>query len=102
MSRIIGAFGLLKVWPLLRLMAVTMAGMACHFVGHGISDQAGAMPSILITLPHFSVSCLMSLPKSAGEPGRWISAKLELSEINDGFANMKAGKTLRSVIVFDG
>jgi S-(hydroxymethyl)glutathione dehydrogenase/alcohol dehydrogenase len=32
----------------------------------------------------------------------WISAKLKLSEINDGFANMKAGKTLRSVIVFDG
>ena len=32
----------------------------------------------------------------------WISGKLKLSEINDGFANMKAGKTLRSVIVFDG
>ena len=31
----------------------------------------------------------------------WISAKLKLSEINDGFANMKAGKTLRSVIMFD-
>src|SRR5499427_4360293 len=31
----------------------------------------------------------------------WISAKLKLSEINDGFADMKAGKTLRSVIVFD-
>ncbi|MDU0961246.1 MAG: Zn-dependent alcohol dehydrogenase, partial [Bradyrhizobium sp.] len=28
----------------------------------------------------------------------WISAKLKLSEINEGFANMKAGKTLRSVI----
>ncbi|MEW6642671.1 MAG: Zn-dependent alcohol dehydrogenase [Pseudomonadota bacterium] len=31
----------------------------------------------------------------------WISAKLTLSEINDGFANMKAGKTLRSIVVFD-
>src|SRR6266487_1552908 len=31
----------------------------------------------------------------------WISAKLQLSEINEGFANMKAGKTLRSVIMFD-
>src|SRR6187431_3129096 len=31
----------------------------------------------------------------------WISAKLKLSEINDGFAAMKAGKTLRSVIMFD-
>jgi S-(hydroxymethyl)glutathione dehydrogenase / alcohol dehydrogenase len=31
----------------------------------------------------------------------WISAKLKLPEINDSFANMKARKTLRSVIVFD-
>ena len=31
----------------------------------------------------------------------WISAKLKLSEINEGFVNMKAGKTLRSVIMFD-
>jgi S-(hydroxymethyl)glutathione dehydrogenase/alcohol dehydrogenase len=31
----------------------------------------------------------------------WISAKLKLGEINEGFANMKAGKTLRSVIMFD-
>jgi S-(hydroxymethyl)glutathione dehydrogenase/alcohol dehydrogenase len=30
----------------------------------------------------------------------WISAKLQLSEINEGFANMKAGKSLRSVIQF--
>jgi S-(hydroxymethyl)glutathione dehydrogenase/alcohol dehydrogenase len=31
----------------------------------------------------------------------WISAKIKLSEINEGFANMKAGKTVRSVIMFD-
>ena len=31
----------------------------------------------------------------------WISAKLKLSEINEGFANMKAGKTVRSIVVFD-
>src|ERR1700756_3799226 len=31
----------------------------------------------------------------------WISAKLKLPEINEGFAHMKAGKTLRSVIMFD-
>ena len=30
----------------------------------------------------------------------WISANLKLAEINDGFANMKAGKTLRSVVEF--
>lgn len=31
----------------------------------------------------------------------WISAKLKLSEINEGFANMKAGRTLRSVVMFE-
>jgi S-(hydroxymethyl)glutathione dehydrogenase / alcohol dehydrogenase len=31
----------------------------------------------------------------------WISAQLKLPEINAGFAAMKAGKTVRSVIVFD-
>jgi len=31
----------------------------------------------------------------------WISAKLKLDAINEGFANMKAGNTLRSVVVFD-
>ena len=31
----------------------------------------------------------------------WISARIKLTEINDGFANMKAGKVLRSVIMFD-
>ena len=31
----------------------------------------------------------------------WITAKLKLSEINEGFANLKAGKTLRSVIQFN-
>jgi S-(hydroxymethyl)glutathione dehydrogenase/alcohol dehydrogenase len=30
----------------------------------------------------------------------WISARLKLSEINEGFAAMKAGKTVRSVVVF--
>src|SRR5436190_300094 len=31
----------------------------------------------------------------------WISAKLKLEEINEGFAAMKAGKTVRSVILFN-
>ena len=31
----------------------------------------------------------------------WISARIKLPEINEGFAQMKAGKTLRSVIMFD-
>ena len=31
----------------------------------------------------------------------WISDRIELSDINQGFANMKAGKVVRSVIQFD-
>ncbi len=31
----------------------------------------------------------------------WVSAKLKLEDINQGFDNMKAGKGMRSVIVFD-
>jgi S-(hydroxymethyl)glutathione dehydrogenase / alcohol dehydrogenase len=31
----------------------------------------------------------------------WVSAKIKLSEINEGFANMKAGKVVRSVIQFN-
>src|SRR5262245_6384298 len=31
--------------------------------------QSALMPANLTTLPHFSVSSAMSLPKSAGEPG---------------------------------
>ena len=31
----------------------------------------------------------------------WVSARLKLDQINEGFANMKAGKTLRSIIEFD-
>ncbi len=31
----------------------------------------------------------------------WVSARLKLPEINEGFAAMKAGKTVRSVIMFD-
>jgi S-(hydroxymethyl)glutathione dehydrogenase/alcohol dehydrogenase len=31
----------------------------------------------------------------------WVSARLKLDQINDGFASMKAGKTVRSIIEFD-
>jgi Zn-dependent alcohol dehydrogenase len=31
----------------------------------------------------------------------WISDRIELGAINEGFANMKAGKVVRSVIAFD-
>ena len=36
----------------------------------GLPDHSGLMPANLTTLPHFSVSSAMSLPKSAGEPKR--------------------------------
>jgi S-(hydroxymethyl)glutathione dehydrogenase/alcohol dehydrogenase len=31
----------------------------------------------------------------------WVSARIKLSEINEGFANMKSGKVVRSVIEFN-
>lgn len=31
----------------------------------------------------------------------WVSARIKLPEINEGFANMKAGKTVRSIIEFN-
>jgi S-(hydroxymethyl)glutathione dehydrogenase/alcohol dehydrogenase len=31
----------------------------------------------------------------------WISDRIRLADINQGFANMKAGKVVRSVIQFD-
>jgi S-(hydroxymethyl)glutathione dehydrogenase/alcohol dehydrogenase len=30
----------------------------------------------------------------------WVSARIKLSEINEGFANMKSGKVVRSIIEF--
>jgi S-(hydroxymethyl)glutathione dehydrogenase/alcohol dehydrogenase len=32
---------------------------------------------------------------------RWISGRLKLVDINEGFANMKTGKMMRNIIVFD-
>jgi S-(hydroxymethyl)glutathione dehydrogenase / alcohol dehydrogenase len=31
----------------------------------------------------------------------WVSARIKLSEINEGFANMKSGKVVRSIIEFN-
>jgi hypothetical protein len=38
-----------------------------EFAALGLSDHSGLMFANLITLPHFSVSAAMNLPKSAGE-----------------------------------
>ena len=37
-----------------------------------LKDQSGFAPANLTTLPHFSVSSAISLPKSAGEPGSTV------------------------------
>ena len=42
----------------------------------GSPDHSGLMPANLTTLPHFSVSSAMSLPKSAGEPGKHRAAQI--------------------------
>ena len=39
------------------------------------SGYSGLMPANFTTLPHFSVSSAMSLPKSAGEPGSTVPPK---------------------------
>ena len=41
-------------------------------IGRARADHSGLMPANLTTLPHFSVSSAMSLPKSAGEPGSTV------------------------------
>src|SRR5215470_4917986 len=39
----------------------------------GLPDQSAFTPANFTTLPHFSVSSAMSLPKSAGEPGSAVA-----------------------------
>src|SRR5215469_8610298 len=39
----------------------------------GLPDQSALTPANFTTLPHFSVSWAMSLPKSAGEPGSAVA-----------------------------
>jgi hypothetical protein len=46
-----------------------------HRSPNGKQSHCGFMPANLITLPHFSASSAMSLPKSAGEPASVIAPK---------------------------
>src|SRR5262249_3106906 len=48
--------------------------------------QSALAPDNLTTLPHFSVSSAMSLPKSAGEPGRTVPPRLASCALNLGLA----------------
>ena len=44
--------------------------------GYGTSAYSCLIWAVRITLPHFSVSSAMSLPKSAGDPGNVVPPKL--------------------------
>src|SRR5262249_18151288 len=49
----------------------TFAERALRNIGQN-SDHSGLMPANFTTLPHFSVSSAMSLPKSADEPASTV------------------------------
>src|SRR5215831_1651893 len=55
-------------------------------LGQTVSDQPSLMPTVLITLLHFSISSAMSLPKSAGVPGRAGPARSANLVLNAGSA----------------
>ena len=52
------------------------------------ADYSGLMLAARITLPHFSVSSAMSLPKSAGKPGSAVPTEFDL------VINIKTAKAL--------
>src|SRR6516164_2713054 len=60
------------------------------------SNPSGFAPENLMTFPHFSVSSAMSLPKSAGEPGRTAPPRLA----NRAFSLGSARPALISVLSF--
>src|SRR5262249_44691517 len=51
-----------------RRRLIDFAKRALRNIARDSRDQSGLMPANLITLPHFSTSLAMRLPKSAGEP----------------------------------
>src|SRR5258708_3291389 len=52
----------------------------------GLVGQSGLAPVNLTTLPHFSVSSAMSLPKSAGEPANGVVPRSPSRAFNSGSA----------------
>src|SRR5262249_33631259 len=62
----------------LQLFGIVYLGFGTLFCergpsGRGLPDHPRLMPTDFTTLPHFSVSSAMSLPKSTGEPGRAVA-----------------------------
>src|SRR5262245_8553944 len=57
-----------RLFTLDRLVAAIRGTERYGISGRGRADHSALMLAARITLPHFSVSSAMSLPKSAGEP----------------------------------
>src|SRR5262249_49582920 len=49
------------------------AERALRNIGRGLPDQSALTPANFTTLPNFSISSAMNLPKSAGEPGSAVA-----------------------------
>src|SRR5262245_57468633 len=56
------------------------------FYGTSRRDHSALMPANLTTLPHFSVSSAMNLPKSAGEPDNAVPPRSARRALNLGSA----------------
>jgi hypothetical protein len=67
-----GIGGRLK--PVIAVIA-PFAERALWNIGSRLPRHSGLMLAARITLPHFSVSSAMSLPKSAGEPGSTVAPR---------------------------
>ena len=57
-----------------RVAGIRRTGVT-EYLGRGRADHSALMLAARITLPHFSVSSAMSLPKSAGEPASTVPPK---------------------------
>src|SRR6185437_2382599 len=68
-------------------LATACGSLHCCAVDGGGHSHCGLMLAALITLPHFSVSSAMSLPKSAGEPPSTVPSRLASRALNFGSAS---------------
>ncbi|MCW5746038.1 MAG: Zn-dependent alcohol dehydrogenase [Alphaproteobacteria bacterium] len=96
------AFAMLRAGGTATLVGMVPFGQKVEFHGYDFLRERRVQGSLMgsnrfrtdmPTLVDFYLSGKLHLED-------WMSAKIKLSEINEGFANMKAGKVMRSVIVF--
>jgi hypothetical protein len=73
-------------WPARKCLAficrVRLTGRYGILAAQALPLHAGLMLAARITLPHFSVSSAMNLPKSAGEPGSGVPRKVGEARID--------------------